>query len=212
MTDEMIDLGSIQFRGRTGRKTKYQHKIWEASSPKDKAKYALIMSKNWDRRKAAGKVNGDENPYTRMISDRHRYEIEMEEVFHVDPESIEDIQEIDDDEVIVDEQVIDYVSVPSQLNAIVNIRISNGFAVLCPFQFDDTTNQFFSRVPSGVVNKKMSLSEIYDQFERFTLSSAFLKMKDRRKKVILPWMLFVRQLIEQVEVIEEIEIMEEENV
>lgn len=209
MTEEIIDLCSIPLRDRTGRKTKYQYKVWEATLPKDKARYAFILSKSWYRRKAAGKISSNENPYQAIISSRHRYEIEMEAVFHYDIEDADDVSSNDEMDIVV--EVNNFVSVPTKLNSIVNIKCANGFFVLCDFQHDAITNQFFSRVPCGVVNKKMSLFDIYSEIRMFSLSSSFDKqVKNPRKENILSWLSFARKVLNGVveESIEETQIID----
>lgn len=83
--------------------TKYKHKLWKAESEKDRAKYVVAMS-NINVRKQlmkSGIYNPENDPYRGLVSDRIRYEIECETIFHSDPVEdelvIEDIEDEDDD-------------------------------------------------------------------------------------------------------------------
>lgn len=228
MSDEILNLSEIGSGNRRGRKSKskYGQKLWEASTAKEKAKHALILSQNWERRKLQNKVgtgravwnktNGrveyidDENPYEKLVSDRHRYEIEMETVFHT---HVDDIEDQNDDGVFIfesnDESHI--VDVPSQLNSILNIRIMDGFYVMSEFKFDDSTQEYFARVPAGVVSKKMSLQDIFDKYEDFCKTKTFLLMKDtRRKQIIVKWIGYTSRFLKEEVIadVTDIEILE----
>lgn len=213
MSDEILNLSEIGSESRRGRKSKYGQKLWEASTAKEKAKYALILSQNWERRKLQNKVgtgcqvwnktNGrveyidDENPYRKLVSDRHHYEIEMETVFHT---HVDDVENQNDDGVFIfesnDESNI--VDVPSRLNSILNVRIMDGFYVMSEFKFDDSTQEYFAKVPAGVVSKKMSLQDIFDKYEDFCKTKAFSLMKDtRRKRIIIKWIGYVSRFLKE---------------
>jgi hypothetical protein len=204
MSDEFFDLNSIQIRGRRGRKSKYTHRLWEAQTDKEKARYALIMSDNWERRKDNGKVgtgrivwnktNGhvsyidDENPYEKFVDKKTEYELRMEMVFHSDVEVIADTESSDGFiEFDAPAQTDSKVFINPSLNKIVNIKMKD-FVVLSGFFYDDKMNDVVAKVPKGVVSEKMSLVQIQEKVEAFASSKAFSKIASHHKKVILMWL------------------------
>jgi hypothetical protein len=81
------------------RNTKYKHKLWKAESEKDRAKYVIAMSNINVRRQLikSGAYNPENDPYRVLVSERMRYEIECETIFHCDPVEDELVVEDCDD-------------------------------------------------------------------------------------------------------------------
>lgn len=103
---EYIDASSIDVPVRK-RKPKYKHKLWEAESPKDYDRYLLAASRINQRRQIllTGEYDVEMDPHAARITERNRYEIECETVFHSDIDSID--LEINDENTMTYQEFVD---------------------------------------------------------------------------------------------------------
>lgn len=185
---EVIDQCNVEIS--RNRKSKYSTKLWEYDNEKDHTRYMIAVLNLNIRRNSTN----CEDLISR-INKRYAYEIEMENVFHSD-------EEVPEEEVINVDYVSDCLDVEldpeilENLNAIVELKYISDFVVMSGFEFDSKSEVIFARVPSGVVSKKMTLQDIYDKYETFSRSSAFINMKDEKRKVIMTnWILNANKVL-----------------
>jgi hypothetical protein len=84
MEFEIIDDNDVVFAKKTKSKKKYQYKLWEASTPKERARYLHAASRINARRQIlqTGEYKEEKNPYSKLIDKAYQYEIDMETTFH----------------------------------------------------------------------------------------------------------------------------------